>query len=153
MSTSSDSILGLLDEDHLHALTEAVVDRRRALVQAGRFGAKALAASVPLALASVARPVFGQAMPPTVTEVLNFALVLEYLEAEYYRLLNASGVPLSPRRAAFEAIAAHEDAHVAFLRSVLGDDAVASPAFDFTAQGRFDPFNPGNVLADPTHLV
>lgn len=152
MSTSSDSILSLLDEDHLHALTEAVVNRRRALVEAGRLGARALVASVPLALASVARPVFGQAMPPTVTEALNFALVLEYLEAEFYRLVLASGVTTSTRRPTFEAIEAHETAHVAFLQSVLGDDAVPSPTFDFTADGRFDPF-PDRVGANPTHLL
>ncbi|MEL7168825.1 MAG: ferritin-like domain-containing protein [Bacteroidota bacterium] len=153
MPTSSDSLLGLLDEDHLQALSDAVVDRRRALAQAGRLGAKALVASVPLALASVARPVFGQAMPPTVTEVLNFALVLERLEAEFYRLANAAGVVPSTREAAFEAIAAHEAAHVRFLEGVLGSDADPAPTFDFTAEGRFDPFNPNDPRVNPTYLV
>ncbi|MEM8557240.1 MAG: ferritin-like domain-containing protein [Bacteroidota bacterium] len=145
-------MLGLLDEDHLHALASEAVDRRGALRRAGALGAHALLASVPLALASAVRPVFGQATPPTVTEVLNFALTLEYLEAEFYRQLNASGVPSSREQVVFESIAAHEQAHVDFLRATLGADAVAAPTFDFTAGGLFDPFNPDRIGPDPDYL-
>ncbi|MEM6785213.1 MAG: ferritin-like domain-containing protein [Bacteroidota bacterium] len=149
-SSSDASVLGLLDEDHLHALASEAVDRRGALRQAGALGARVALTSVPLALAAAVRPVFGQTTPPTVTEVLNFALTLEYLEAEFYRQLIASNVASSREEVIFEVIEAHEQAHVSFLRSVLGADAVSAPTFDFTAGGLFDPF--GSFGSDPDFL-
>lgn len=107
-----------------------------------------------------------QGLPPTATDadILNFALNLEYLEAEFY--LNAvSGAGLKSgdlqgvgaigavtgggravpftdpnvRKYAFE-IAADEEAHVRFLRGALGAAAVSRPAlnidFAFTAAAR-----------------
>ncbi len=93
--------------------------------------------------------------PPAITDadILNFALNLEYLEAEYY-LLGAFGTGLNSgeigsgagavtggRRVTFstdavrqyaEEIANDERAHVNFLRSALGGSAVSRPAIDFT---------------------
>ncbi len=110
----------------------------------------------------------GQGGTPTDADVLNFALNLEYLEAEYYlRGLNGTGmnVPESGpvtggRQVNFtttefrqyaEEIALDEAAHVNFLRSALGGAAVPRPAINFTAAfnaaaqaaglgSSFDPF-------------
>ena len=93
--------------------------------------------------------------PPKVrdADVLNFALNLEYLEAEFYnRAINGVGlsaadtggvgtlgtvaggtaVPFKTQAIAQYAaeIAADELAHVRFLRSALGNNAVAEPTID-----------------------
>ena len=72
------------------------------------------------------------------TEILNFALTLEYLEDEFYKAGLASGglIP-GADRPIFEQIGRHETAHVALLRSVLGNNAISKPDFDFTAGGVF----------------
>lgn len=116
----------------------------RILAQPGAFkdaavklGAVATASTV-LGLASTAAFGEGAKLPRKITEVLNFALTLEYLEDEFYRTaLGASDLIPSETRATFETIGKHEAAHVEVLKSALGDHAVKKPEFDFTAKGAF----------------
>lgn len=101
------------------------------------LGKKALAAAAPIAFASVLNKAYAQS-GSVVTDVLNFALTLEYLEAEFYnRGLAAGGLIPAQYRDLFDQIRKHEDAHVALLRSALGGAAVSKPNFDFTAKGTF----------------
>ncbi|MCK7591182.1 ferritin-like domain-containing protein [Subsaxibacter sp. CAU 1640] len=76
-------------------------------------------------------------------DVLNFALTLEYLERSFYQQgLDAAGLIPSSDQAVFAKISQHEDAHVDFLVTALGSNAVAEPTFDFTGA-------PGGLNLDP----
>jgi hypothetical protein len=92
---------------------------------------KRLISAPPFAAGNVSRR---SALPGIVTDVLNFALMLEYLEAEFYtRGVGTSGLIPGGLHDVFDQIRKHEVAHVAFLQSVLGSAAVAKPTFDFSA--------------------
>lgn len=136
---SNESILGGLDPEVL----DVMATRRDALRGAGRWGLGLAMASVPLALAGMAKNAFAQTgLPQAVVDVLNFALTLEELEAEFYVMgMNASGLIPAADRQIFGTIRDHEVAHVQFLRNALGSAAVAKPTFDFTAGGAFTPFS------------
>lgn len=79
-----------------------------------------------------------------ITDVLNFALTLEYLEKEFYVMGVDSGIIPGADMAIFNQIKDHEVAHVTLLQDtivVLGGTPVAKPTFDFTAGGLFAPFS------------
>ena len=127
-------------------------------IAAGRATSRAVAAGLALggatiAVAALARDAYGQdaGLPGAVVDVLNFALTLEELEAEFYvRGVQASGALFNSTlpRDVFDQIRKHEVAHVAFLRQTLGARAIAKPTFDFTAGGQFaDVFSNGQTFA------
>jgi hypothetical protein len=137
------------------AFGEALRSNRRNLLKSVGLGVAGTAAIA--AAAGVATLGFGStpAMAQTDTdiEVLNFALNLEYLEAEYYlRAVTGSGIPAAQgggvatvtggslvpfQNTAIaymaQTITVDELAHVAFLRSVLGSAAVPEPNIDLVA--------------------
>ncbi len=116
---------------------ERLDGRREAIKKFASFSGKAALAAIPLALGSMFQKSYGQTATQQILDVLNFALTLEYLEAEFYvRGLNASGLIAAIDEPAFVTIRDHELAHVEFLRSTivaLGGTPVAKPTFDFTA--------------------
>lgn len=93
---------------------------------------KMAAGAVPVAMASVFNKAY--AFTPGAIDVLNFALTLEYLEDEFYKMGNMQAMTLIPStdRPIFAQIGKHETSHVNFLKSALGAAAVAKPMFDFT---------------------
>ena len=153
------------------------INRRRFLAGVGAAGAAT-------ALAGCGGPAAYTAPTSTSTsyndvDILNFALNLEYLEAEFY-LRAATGSGLTTADAGTGAgtvvggaqvtglttgqqnilneIAFDEQAHVRFLRSALGSSAVARPNLDLTnsfnalasAAGIGSTFNP---FADFNHFL
>ena len=114
-----------------------------------------------------------QSMAPTDPEILNFALNLEYLEAQFYQYavfgtglpanmltgVGTQGGAISGRKVTFKdplvaqyakEIAQDEVAHVAFLRKALGASAVAQPAIDI---GGMDPTGAFSVAARAAGLI
>jgi rubrerythrin len=74
-------------------------------------------------------------------EILNFALTLEYLEAEFYtQAIRGAGLSGDLLRLT-RLVSNHENIHVTTLRRALGRRAVAKPRFDFkdtvTNAGKF----------------
>ncbi|MGH7504919.1 MAG: ferritin-like domain-containing protein [Longimicrobiales bacterium] len=133
---------------------KGIVSRREAL-RRGAFAGGALTAalrmgSAPVAIAALSRDVYGQA-PATVVDVLLFALLLENLEAEFYKAVlgqsSAAAVNTAfasvratltaQETATFDQIRKHEVAHVAFLRTAISGAGGTPPTyaatdFDFT---------------------
>jgi hypothetical protein len=123
----------------LETIDPEVMDHLVTRRDAVRRGVAGLAmTSVPVALAALTREAFAQA-PADIIGVLNFALTLEHLEAEFYATGLAqpvAGALTMPERVAVEQIGKHEAAHVAFLQrtiQALGGTPVSKPTFDFTA--------------------
>ncbi len=77
---------------------------------------------------------------------LNLALVAEYLETEFYSIgLNTPGLIPNELRMVFTRILLNEVGHRETLLTVLADNAMRKPVFDFTAGGEipdvFSNFN------------
>lgn len=130
-------LLNILDLNKIdHDEVKSVSERRGFIRKAGEFSFKAALATIPVALTMM--PNIAKAQSSSVVKTLNFALLLEYLERDFYRMgLDASGLIPSSDRTVFETIYKHEAAHVEFLKSALGSAQGDVPVFDFTAQGMF----------------
>ncbi len=132
--------------------------RRKFLAGAGAVGAATLAAgcgdSTPAAPAPTPTPTPTPVTPAlNDNDVLNFALNLEYLEAEFYlRAATGSGLATgdqggspgtvtggamvtgltAPQQQILNEIAYDEQSHVQYLRKALGSAAVSRPTIDFS---------------------
>ena len=125
---------------------DKVDTRRRTLKSFAGIGKRLSLAALPLAFGTFFKKAYGQPAGSTVLEIFNYALTLEYLEAEFYKAavsnFGAIGVPAGAPQGAITTIRDHEVAHVAFLRSAItaaGGTPVSFTAasFDFTARGAF----------------
>jgi len=117
---------------------ERISPRRKAMAQFYGFGKKVALASIPLALGTMFKKAYAQTASTEVEAVLQFALTLEYLEAEFYtKGVAAAGlVPAGAALGAITTIRDHENQHVAFLKTALtslGKTPVSKPTFDFSA--------------------
>jgi Ferritin-like domain len=102
--------------------TRAVFLRKAGLGAGALVAGGAFAGAIPaIASAGVAK---------SDVAILNFALTLEYLEAAFYAGAITSGFTGKTGEFA-KVVAAHEAAHVAFLKKALGSAAVKSPKFNF----------------------
>jgi rubrerythrin len=138
------------------------LDSRRSIFKhMSGLGQKLTAAALPLAVGAVFNKAYAQTNTGlAVTDVLNFALKLEYLESYFYQQRTAVTGLSSANSAALTLIAADEANHVNFLRTVitqLSGTPFADPtaaAFDFTGGkgstgGPFSDYrtNPATYLA------
>lgn len=134
----------MIDKHLLESFDEALMaqtgSRRDMFRAAGRAGAAIAAAGVPTIFASLVKPGLLRAQAqPSITDVLNFALTLEYLEFEFYQQgLAREGLIPAQDRAIFRVFRDHELAHVRFIEDALGIAPDSrKPTFDFTAGGLF----------------
>lgn len=133
LNTGDDSLLDAIDPD----IQARLVSRRGLFLReaAKKIGA---AATVPAVVAVASKEALGQILPGSVSDILNFALTLEYLEAEFYQTaLTTPGLIPGRHRPAFAQIGRHEKEHVRLLQAALGSQAIASPRFDYTGQGKY----------------
>lgn len=140
------NLLGIIEEIEKvdPEFKDRVSPRRAAIRNITSFGSKVAIAAMPFAFATLFKKAYGQAGTPSVADVLNYALKLEYLEAAFYNTGVASSLGFTAAEKAYMVtIQGHENAHVNFLKSVLGSAAVAQSTqgtagvYDFTAGGTF----------------
>ena len=148
------------------------IDRRRMMRRAGLGAVVAAAAAAGLASTSTPANATNQGAGPADTAILNFALNLEYLEAQFYLYaVTGQGLPANLQTGVgtqgttgagqavpftssaiqqyAQRIATDEETHVAFLRGALGSAAVAIPYIDVGV----GPGNIFSVLAQVAGLV
>lgn len=118
-------------------INERMDTRRQAMRQFANIGKVVALSALPIALGGMFKKAYGRA-PSDVLAVLNYALTLEYLEAEFYDLVvkNHSGLLSATELAAFTKIGAHETAHVNFLKTAItgaSGTPITKPTFDFGA--------------------
>ena len=105
------------------ALAEAHAGLTRAGFLAGAGALTGLAVLAPGAAAA--------GVPPSDREILNYALVLEYLQAAFYTEAERAGALHGRTAHAAKVVGAVERAHVKAFRDLLGRAAVGRPHFDF----------------------
>lgn len=81
-------------------------------------------------------------------DILNFALTLEFLEAEFYAQAVSAGALSGDLLDFAKIVGRHEAAHVAFLQQALGSKAVSKPSFDFKGI----PNDPGRFIQTAVSL-
>jgi Ferritin-like domain len=123
----TDFTLETLDRDG--ALQEAVErvwgGSRADLLRGAAVGSAALAGALAL-------PGPGSTATTNDVDILNYALVLEYLQASFYTETERIGaLKTVPARRAARVLGSVERAHVKALRKVLGRSAVKRPFFNF----------------------
>ena len=160
------------NEPDVYLGTTMELDRRRMMRRAGLgIGAAALAATGLLSSTTSAQAANQGAGPPD-ADIFNFALNLEYLEAEFYLYAaTGKGLPANMRTGTgyqggvnpgiavpfksdaiqqyAQRIAVDEMSHIGFIRTVLGANAVAEPTIDVGV----GPNNAFSVLAVAAGLI
>lgn len=123
---------------------ERLNPRRAAMKDFFNMGKKISLAALPLAMGSMFQKAYGQTTPRSVTDVLNFALSLEYLEYHFYNHALVAAptltIPAGAPTAAITTIRNHELAHVNLLKGALGAAARSEITYamtDYTAGGTF----------------
>ncbi len=123
-----EAFLAAVDRDGAIAETrtraETTISRRRLLgLTVAGAGAVALGRATGIKAAS--------GLSASDVGILNYALVLEYLQASFYTEAERSGALTGKTARAASVVGATERAHVKAFRQLLGSQAVKRPTFDF----------------------
>ncbi len=143
MNDTQATLLDSVDPEIL----ETVATRQDEIARGASANSKVMAAlalgSIPIALGVLSQEAYGQT-PTDVLDVLQFALLLEYLESDFYnRGAAAPGLIPGPDQPIFGAIQGHENVHVSTIQQLIRDKGatpIAKPVFDFTAKGNVPGF-------------
>lgn len=120
---------------------ERLSPRRNAMKEFFGMGSKIALAAMPLAVGSMFKKAYGQAVPTGVLAVLQYALTLEHFESQFYiagyAAYSGSSAVSANDKAALLAIRDSESKHVTFLQNVI-TSAGATPvgakaSYDFSA--------------------
>ncbi len=137
-TTPSEPVLETLDPEIRARLAQREAEIAHGASVARVTAAGLAMASVPVALAALARDVFAQGgLPANIVSILNFALMHEYMEStlynyglsEHFQVVPGEDIPL------FQTIQAHENLHKQYLLATLGSEAVREPFFDWSGGG------------------
>jgi rubrerythrin len=122
--------LDVLDSDGAIQETAERIDgdTRASFLRKAGLGAGAVLGSGAL---MGALPALAGAASTSDVDILNFALTLEYLEAAFYTEAVSKGALSGDVKKFAQIVAAHERAHVGFLKGALGAKAVKKPKFNF----------------------
>ena len=126
--TDADRLLEWIDRDgavlEARATADAAFSRRRLV-------GLSLAGAGTTLLARARRATAATALAASDISILNYALVLEYLQASFYTEAERSGALTGKTAEAARVVGAVERAHVAAFLGLLGAKAVKRPLFDF----------------------
>ena len=111
------------------AIAEASHQQKLALSRRGLLAAAATGAGALVLGRSEARAASG--LSANDVGILNYALVLEYLQASFYTEAERSGALSGKTAQAAKVVGATERAHVKAFQKLLGSKAVKRPLFDF----------------------
>jgi Ferritin-like domain len=108
--------------------------RRRFLGRALTAGGTIVAGGV--VVATLPRLAVSAPSPAQDAEILNFALLLEYIESAFFTEASVKGNLDGELLEFADVVRGHERAHVAFLRNALGNKARKPPTLEFGAATR-----------------
>ncbi|MEO7362736.1 MAG: ferritin-like domain-containing protein, partial [Gemmatimonadaceae bacterium] len=140
------NIIDSVDPEILTAVDNRASEIAQGASVNGKLAALLALGSIPIALGAIAKDVYGQTTAD-VNNVLQFALLLEFLESDFYtRGIASTGMIPTAVQTVFTTIRDHENAHVAAIQSLLttrGQTPRTKPVFDYTAKGNLAGFNFG----------
>src|ERR1700750_1088073 len=92
---------------------DRISPRRAAIKNITSFGSKVAVAALPFYFSTMMKKAYGQTATPSVNDVLNYALKLEFLESAFYNAGVSSSIAFSASEKAYlVTIQGHENAHV-----------------------------------------
>ena len=145
---SNETILGSIEP----GIQEELVDRREAIRKGTKTSAAVAAGlalgSIPVALAMLSKEAYAQSTPTTVQAAIDFALMLEIFENEFYKAVLGTSTSAAQNNAfatvrgqvpaaavqTLAQIQKHEAAHVAFLVGAGASNSLnlTATSFDFS---------------------